>query len=143
MRDLRTGKVVEGEGGVRVLVTDERREERVRAAVRAAAHSGSAEHNPSDLVEEMDSVGSKKTGGTAKRRGGNGKAGKNKNEDIATGDDAHKESFGDGPSRAIESGFDILDNNQVNLFTAAITSVLAMTAASLFWNIPLSSIVQF
>lgn len=39
-------------------------------------------------------------------------------------------------SRRIESGFNILDNNGVNLLMAALMSVGAMLVAGYVWNIP-------
>lgn len=43
-------------------------------------------------------------------------------------------------SRKLESGKDILDNNEVNLLMAGIMSVGGMVAASMYWGVPLGSI---
>ncbi|KAG5950135.1 hypothetical protein E4U53_005447 [Claviceps sorghi] len=78
VRDVRSGKIVEGEGGNRVLVL-----------------SGSA----------------------------------------------REPSAGDrGPSRAVESGWDFLDNNDVNFLMASTMSVGAMAVAAWYWDVPLESL---
>jgi len=89
--DSRTGKVVEGVGGARVLV-----------------HGGSSS-----------------SGG----RGG-GPPEKDK-----TAVRARK------GSRAIATGRDILDNNQINLAMAACTTLTAMAAACAVWSVPPSSLL--
>jgi hypothetical protein len=42
-------------------------------------------------------------------------------------------------SRKVESGFDLLDNNDVNVLMAAIMSVGGMVVASYVWNVTLSA----
>ncbi|CAK7202980.1 hypothetical protein SEUCBS139899_005707 [Sporothrix eucalyptigena] len=103
VRDVRSGKIVEGEGGVRVLVSET---------------PGSHKHRPDDNKippsERFDI--------------------KNKNR---------RPSFGDGkPSRVVENGWDLLDNNEVNFLMAVIMSVSAMVAAGWYWGVPLSSIFK-
>lgn len=44
------------------------------------------------------------------------------------------------PSRKVESGLALLDNNDVNFLMAATMSVGAMAVASWAWGVPLSSI---
>ena len=51
---------------------------------------------------------------------------------------AHKKS--DEPSRRVESGLGMLDNNSVNLLMAVLMSVGGMMVASIAWDIPLRSI---
>ncbi|KAL6719175.1 hypothetical protein ACLMJK_003412 [Lecanora helva] len=46
----------------------------------------------------------------------------------------------DKPSRRIESGLGVLDNNEVNLLMALLMSIGGMIAASFVWGIPLQSI---
>ncbi|KAL4725489.1 hypothetical protein ACLX1H_007638 [Fusarium chlamydosporum] len=116
VRDVRSGKIVEGEGGNRVLVAE--------SAGDAAAHLKKA-----DIKE--------KPGGSA----------------IADDDDAHagvydpkdkhrKSSFGDQqPSRTIENGWDLLDNNDVNFLMAAMMSVGGMAVASWYWDVPIQSVM--
>jgi uncharacterized membrane protein len=116
VRDVRSGKIVEGEGGNRVLV--------------AESTEGSAAHLKKEDVKEMPD-------GSA----------------IADDHDAHaevydpkdkhrKSSFGDQrPSRTIENGWDLLDNNDVNFLMAAMMSVGGMAAASWYWDVPIQSVM--
>lgn len=120
--DVHSGRVVEGEGGRRVLV-----------------HS-----QPwSDTKTTDKKSGQVGTGGVAKTTGTSvgdsiqatrtmQKAGASGNE-VA---DAQHES------RRIEVGSDLLDNNAVNILMAASVSVGAMVATCLIWELPLSSIVS-
>ncbi|CEI67209.1 hypothetical protein FVEN_g10956 [Fusarium venenatum] len=116
VRDVRSGKIVEGEGGNRVLV--------------AESTEGPAAHLKKEDVKE-------KSDGSA----------------IADDHDAHaevydpkdkhrKSSFGDQqPSRTIENGWDLLDNNDVNFLMAAMMSVGGMAAASWYWDVPIQSVM--
>ncbi|KAF9780687.1 hypothetical protein IL306_015149 [Fusarium sp. DS 682] len=122
VRDVRSGKIVEGEGGNRVLVAE--------SATDAAAHSNAK-------TETIQSEAKEKLGGSA----------------IADDDDAHagvydpkdkhrKSSFGDQrPSRAIENGWDLLDNNDVNFLMAVAMSVGGMAVASWYWDVPIQSVM--
>ncbi|KAF5648229.1 uncharacterized protein FTJAE_1443 [Fusarium tjaetaba] len=121
VRDVRSGKIVEGEGGNRVLLAE--------SATGAAAHSVK--------TEAMQSEAKEKLGGSA----------------IVDDDDAHagvynhkdkhrKSSFGDQrPSRAIENGWDLLDNNDVNFLMAVTMSVGGMAVASWYWDVPIQSVM--
>ncbi len=51
---------------------------------------------------------------------------------------ANKKS--DEPSRRVESGLGIIDNNAVNLLMAFVMSIGGMVVASFIWDIPLRSI---
>lgn len=125
VRDSRTGKIVEGEGGVRVLVGSECTQG-FRAAVEGRALSGDNAH----AVEDADLTHWKDTSerfvkgkydATAKHR---------------------KPSFGDGrPSRVVESGWNLLDNNDVNVLMALTMSIGAMAVAGYVWDVPMSSIL--
>ncbi|KAI1013085.1 hypothetical protein LB503_001670 [Fusarium chuoi] len=122
VRDVRSGKIVEGEGGNRVLVAE--------SGTDAAAHSNVK-------TEIMQSEVKEKLGGSA----------------IVDDDDAHagvydhkdkhrKSSFGDQrPSRAIENGWDLLDNNDVNFLMAVTMSVGGMAVASWYWDVPIQSVM--
>ena len=127
VKDRRTGKVIEGEGGERVLILSESTQS-VFAPIESAVLSGEAEY----AVEHTDATAT---------------AGYKPNKDSRKNRfDAKKRhrraSFGDErPSRIVESGHDLLDNNQVNLLMAAIMSFGAMAVAGYFWGIPLSTIV--
>ncbi|KAK4122474.1 hypothetical protein N657DRAFT_575932 [Parathielavia appendiculata] len=116
VKDVRSGKIVEGEGGVRVLVSAER-EQDVAAGVKAALLNGEGEF----AVEETDPT------------------------TPLDKYDAHnkhrKASFGDEkPSRVVETGWDLLDNNDVNFLMAFGMSIGAMAVASWYWQVPLSSV---
>jgi hypothetical protein len=53
-----------------------------------------------------------------------------------------KPSFGDEkPSRTVESGLSLLDNNEVNFLMALTMSLGAMGVAGWFWDVPFSSIL--
>ncbi|AEO62273.1 8fd6427a-6aff-44f2-843f-de717a93ec0e [Thermothielavioides terrestris] len=128
VRDVRSGKIVEGEGGVRVLVsTAAERETDVAAGIKAALLHGEGE----SAVEETEPA----TG-----------AGTAQGEPRADRYDAlnkhRRASFGDEkPSRVVESGWDLLDNNDVNFLMAFGMSVGAMAVASWYWQVPLSSVL--
>ncbi|KAK6841724.1 integral membrane protein DUF92 [Apiospora arundinis] len=122
VRDARSGKIVEGDGGVRVLV--------------------STETNP--LSQEYFK---KTTGVKSAVLKGEGKAAVEKTESTGNPYDPtnkHRSShFGDHkPTRIVESGFDWLDNNDVNFLMALTMSVSAMAGAAWYWGIPLSSILE-
>ncbi|EXJ94404.1 hypothetical protein A1O1_02798 [Capronia coronata CBS 617.96] len=80
--DRRTGKIVEGPGGVKVLTTP------------GQSHAGAPVH------EQVDGHGNK----------------------------------GGDKSRIINSGHDVLDNNQVNLMMASIMSIGGIVAGQLIWS---------
>ncbi|KAF4449263.1 hypothetical protein F53441_7425 [Fusarium austroafricanum] len=121
VRDVRSGKIVEGEGGNRVLVAE--------SAEDVAAHSNAN-------VKAAASQAKEKQGSA-----------------IADDDDAHagvydpkdkhrKSSFGDQqPSRAIENGWDLLDNNDVNFLMAVAMSVGGMAVGSWYWDVPIQSVM--
>jgi uncharacterized membrane protein len=114
VRDSRSGKIVEGEGGTRVLVS----------AVSAAAASSSEKTKDKGVTQDDSAIA-----------GGDGPA---KNEKSS-----RKASFGsDGPSRVVESGWDLLDNNDVNFLMAVIMSVGGMAAASWYFDIPIQSVMS-
>ncbi|KAF4954371.1 hypothetical protein FGADI_5311 [Fusarium gaditjirri] len=121
VRDVRSGKIVEGEGGNRVLVAE--------SATDAAAYSNVE-------TAAMQSEAKEKLGGSAIV-----------DDDDAPGvydhrDKHRKSSFGDQrPSRAIENGWDLLDNNDVNFLMAVTMSVGGMAVASWYWDVPIQSVM--
>ncbi|KAI1500860.1 integral membrane protein DUF92 [Biscogniauxia marginata] len=129
VRDVRTGKIVEGEGGVRVLVSADGKSTSVEqfkksADVKARLLQGEGK----DAVEKQASSAVDES--TAAK---NPYDPKNKHR---------KPSFGDAkPTRVTESGIDLLDNNEVNFLMASIMSIGAMAVTGWYWGIPLSSIV--
>lgn len=128
VKDVRSGKIVEGEGGNRVLVTE--------SAEDAAAHAKKANARAA-AMQSQGTTPEEKLHGSA----------------IADDDDAHagvydpkdkhrKSSFGDQrPSRAIENGWDLLDNNDVNFLMAVVMSVGGMAAAGWYWDVPIQSVM--
>lgn len=129
VRDVRTGKIVEGEGGERVLVSSSPGKGSTdRAEVKAAVLSG----------EGKEAIA--KTSGAAVV---------NDDEAGASGrrydakDKHRKSSFGDErPTRVVESGWDLLDNNDVNFLMAFIMSVGAMVVAGRYWGLSLEDVLK-
>jgi hypothetical protein len=132
--DARTGRIVEGEGGKRVLVSKARPNSmhfKKRAEIKAALLNG----------EGKDAVTKQKTDGQMEDDFDEKVGGMDKY-------DARKKfrqpSFGDEkPSRVVESGtLGLLDNNEVNFLMALTMSLGAMGIASWAWGIPLQSILR-
>lgn len=118
VRDVRTGRVIEGDGGRSVLVSPSRR----GSAVLATSTEMKAEAEIKARVipgrEGKDAVPKpvqEKDGQKAKVAGAK----------VPVGHE----------SRAVESGMGVLDNNQVNLLMAAIMSTGAMAIASWYWGV--------
>jgi uncharacterized membrane protein len=122
VKDIRSGKIVEGEGGVRVLVSSSaagshhaEREHDVAADVKAALLHGQGE----SAVEDTEPASGR----------------------YDARDKHRRPSFGDErPSRVAESGWDLLDNNDVNFLMAFGMSIGAMAVASWYWQVPLASV---
>ncbi|KAF3004550.1 hypothetical protein E8E14_002647 [Neopestalotiopsis sp. 37M] len=128
VRDVRSGKIVEGDGGVRVLTStvgnpNSREHFKKTADVKATVLKGEGKA----AVEKVDDDAST----SAK-------------EDPYDPKDSHRTSnFGDQkPTRVAESGYDLLDNNDVNFLMAFTMSVGAMGLAALYWGVPLASILK-
>lgn len=130
VKDVRTGKIVEGEGGVRVLVSDVTNPNSAdhfskRGQVKAQLLSGEGE----DAVEHQEEVAVEDNPAADVKPLSKYDA-KNKHR---------RSSFGDAmPSRVVESGWDLLDNNDVNFLMALTTSLGAMGVASWGWNVPMN-----
>jgi uncharacterized membrane protein len=132
--DRRSGRIVEGEGGKRVLVSKagpNSMHYKKRAEIKANLLHGEgkdavpAHPNNNEAVEED----------LNKRMGGMDKYDAKKK--------FRKPSFGDErPSRVVESGsVGLLDNNEVNFLMALTMSLGGMAVAGWFWDVPLSSIL--
>lgn len=115
--DKRSGKVVEGSGGRKVLV------ESSSTSATSTAASDQAKYNSS--LHATESVANAATPTRVTRSAAKAQA-------VAAA------PVPEQPTRKIESGRDILDNNAVNLLMAAIMSVGAMLVASFLWDVPLS-----
>jgi uncharacterized membrane protein len=108
--DTRNGRIVEGEGGKKVLTSKEEN---------AIPKRPGADHSE----EKSDR-----------------KPGEDGRYDPAK--KFRKPSFGDGaPTRVVETGLDILDNNQVNFLMALAMSVGAMAIAGWAWGVPLRTVI--
>ncbi|KAI1109009.1 integral membrane protein DUF92-domain-containing protein [Nemania sp. NC0429] len=128
VRDVRTGKIVEGEGGVRVLASVDAhsknaRDVRIGTGLKAALLNGEG----ADAVENASTVV----------------------DDVAPAKDPYnpknkhrKPSFGDSePTRVAETGWDLLDNNDVNFLMAFCMSIGGMAVAAWYWDLPMASVL--
>ncbi|KAF4595149.1 DUF92 domain protein [Ophiocordyceps camponoti-floridani] len=132
IRDVRSGKIIEGEGGNRVLVAAG--SGRVaggsvkRAEAKTAALSGQVGTTDGEVSVEESAVDDERD--TTDRR-------------ALEGEHRRRGSFGDdGPSRIVESGLDILDNNDVNFLMASMMSIGAMAVASWYWGLDVDSVTR-
>lgn len=114
--DKRSGKVVEGSGGRKVLIQP--------SSTSATSTTVSDEAKYNSNLHATEAVANTATEARVTRSSAKAKA--------AAAAPVHEQ-----PTRKIDSGRDILDNNAVNLLMAAIMSVGAMFAASYFWDVPL------
>jgi len=124
--DVHSGKIVEGEGGRKVLVHSAGS---LHMKQRAKLQSQVVDHE--EGVARTTALGSSPEAASrlqAADRAGSTVSG-------AAGDESHE-------SRRIDTGRDILDNNAVNLLMALIVSVGAMLAACGIWDLPFSSILS-
>ncbi|GJC98508.1 integral membrane protein DUF92 [Colletotrichum higginsianum] len=132
VRDVRTGKIVEGEGGTKVLISsdasDHADKNQKRAAIKAAALHGEGKRAV-EQMQEVDGVEPAETSDAKKR--------------YDPEDKHRKPTMGDAkPSRVVETGWDLLDNNDVNFLMAFTMSMGAMGVASWFWGVPIESILD-
>ncbi|KAK0745356.1 integral membrane protein DUF92-domain-containing protein [Apiosordaria backusii] len=140
VKDVRSGKIVEGEGGERVLVASPvvipghhhhhhhqktEQEAGVGAEIKAKLLSGEG----ADAVEETGAV----------------EEGDHQEDFKSRYDPENKQrksSFGDErPSREVVTGWDLLDNNDVNFLMAFGMSFGAMAVAGWCWGVSLWTIV--
>lgn len=133
--DTRSGRVVEGEGGKRVLVSkggSGSMNLKTRAEVKAKLIQGR---------EGKGAIAKPTEGGEEQM---DGRIEEEMEEDVSGLDryDAkrkmRKPSFGDGePTRRVENGVSLLDNNEVNFLMSLVMSLQAMVIAGRVWDIPL------
>ena len=130
VKDTRTGRIVEGDGGKKVLVSKAGPNSmhfKKGAEVEEKILSGEGK----SAVEEQTKVN--RMNGVSKKMTGKDKYDPKKKY--------RKSSFGDEkPSRVVESGLGLLDNNEVNFFMALTMSLGGMIVASWVWGVPLESI---
>jgi uncharacterized membrane protein len=120
--DVHSGKVIEGEGGRKVLVHGHPMHFKQTAEVRSKANKSAAEGK--DAIAKTSAVDSsqdeaEQVARTMQKAGASGAAA----------------SDGQHVSRKIAVGNDILDNNGVNLLMAASISVGSMAVAAFVWGI--------
>lgn len=133
VKDVRSGRIVEGEGGQRVLVSAAAepvsgKQFESGASIRAKLLSGEGK----DAVESVNAnVGE---GSDAETEPSNRYDPRNKHRRASFGDER--------PSRVVESGWDLLDNNEVNFMMALIMSTGAMGVAGWYWGVPMNQIFQ-
>ncbi|KAF2832925.1 hypothetical protein CC86DRAFT_337927 [Ophiobolus disseminans] len=123
--DVHSGKVVEGEGGRKVLVHSHPLNYKKTAELR----SGISSH-------QEGKEGIAKT--TSANVGNSIQASRTMQKAGASGDAV---ADGQHESRRIDVGSDLLDNNAVNILMAGLVSVGAMLATCVIWDMPFSSIV--
>lgn len=131
VKDVRSGKIVEGEGGNRVLVAESLEAKAAHAkktAIKAAILRGEDEA----ATEKMEGSAIADDDETEEKAG------------IYDATNKHrKASFGDEkPSRIVESGWDLLDNNDVNFLMAVGMSVGGMAVTSWYWGVPIESVMK-
>ncbi|KAL2843900.1 integral membrane protein DUF92-domain-containing protein [Aspergillus pseudoustus] len=115
--DKRSGKVVEGSGGKKVLI-------------HPSATKPSGAESASGASSETSGAHLRKTEAVANTAALKGTSLTGTSTESSSGkEDAHHES------RRVESGWDILDNNAVNVLMAFLMSVGAMGAASHVWDL--------
>jgi uncharacterized membrane protein len=133
--DTRTGRIVEGKGGKKVLVSKQGQTSgyyQKRVEIKANLLGG----GDKDAVSAQETEGASSSVGQRLDK----KPGAMDRYDVEQ--KYRKPSYGDEkPSRKVESGLAILDNNEVNFVMAFIMSVGAMGIASWFWEVPFSSIL--
>lgn len=122
--DVHSGKVVEGEGGRKVLVHSNPQAYKKSAQFRSDMSSYQEGKSGIAKTTAADVGGSVLATRTMQKAGASG-------GQVA---DAQHES------RRIEVGSDLLDNNAVNILMAALVSVGSMVAYCVAWDMPLSSI---
>lgn len=123
VKDVRSGKIVEGEGGNRVLISAAEKHVDAKAAMfHGEAREAGDKAGGSAISDQDGSDAPKKSSSSAGQR---------------------RPSFGDErPSRVVESGWDLLDNNDVNFLMAVTMSVGGMAVASWYWGVPVQSVMS-
>ncbi|KAI1385131.1 integral membrane protein DUF92-domain-containing protein [Hypoxylon trugodes] len=133
VRDVRSGKIVEGEGGVRVLASSQ------------DTDSHAHDHYEKSATDAKAKILHGEGGKAIERQPEPAKTEANDpTKDPYDPKDKHRAShFGDQkPTRVAVSGFDLLDNNDVNFLMAFTMSVGAIVGAGWYWNVPLDSILR-
>jgi uncharacterized membrane protein len=122
--DVHSGKIVEGEGGGKVLVHSQN-PLALKTTGKLRSDVSSHQEGKEGIAKSSGIDNSEKTKIAMQRAGASASV-------VTNG---HIES------RKVEVGNDVLDNNGVNFLMAASVSVGSMIAAALIWGLPLSSIL--
>jgi len=128
--DTRTGRIIEGAGGKKVLVSKDGVNSmhfKKRAEVKAVLQGGEGK----DTVEETEATLN------------SAEVEKKLNEKMGSPQRRGSSLENAKPSRVVESGLGLLDNNEVNFLMALTMSLGAMGLASWAWGIPLRSAIPF
>ena len=120
VRDVRSGKIIEGDGGSRVLVSSGAAASGLKVRARAAV-TDEDQKIVDEAVDDGDEILADKYNPKNKHR-------------TPSFRDQH-------PSRVVESGLDLLDNNGINFLMAVVMTLSSMAVVSLYWNIPLQGIM--
>ena len=123
--DKKSGKVVEGTGGKKVLVHPH------------ATKSGDVADTgdlPGAFEDSVQLRNTEAVANTATLRGSRVAGLAKRDQPGRVLDPGHE-------SRRVEAGWDLLDNNAVNLLMAAVMSLGAMGVASWVWDVPVGSIL--
>ncbi|KAF2691163.1 hypothetical protein K458DRAFT_327346 [Lentithecium fluviatile CBS 122367] len=125
--DVHSGKVIEGEGGRKVLIHSHPMHFKPTAEARSKV---SKRADGKDAITKTSATNSSledsiKVSRTMQKAGASG---------AAVADGQHV-------SRKVAVGHDILDNNGVNLLMAALISVGSIVVAAVTWKVPLASII--
>lgn len=121
--DVKSGRVIEGEGGRKVLVHS-RNPLHIKKGTEFRGKIASSEQGKSSGVSPEESVQATRT---MQKAGADG---------TAVADGQHE-------SRRVEVGSDLLDNNAVNILMAALISAGSMVVACIIWDVPFSSMIGF
>jgi len=127
--DTHTGRIVEGYGGKKVLVSKDGPNSmhyKQRADLKAKLLAGDGKDAVAKPVEANVEDNLNDRMGGANRHDTKKKQGANADEK---------------PSRTVESGLGLLDNNEVNFLMALTMSLGAMAIAGWVWDVPLRSII--
>lgn len=130
VRDIRSGKIVEGEGGVRVLTS-------------TVGNPNSVEHFKKTTDVKASLLKGEGKAAVEKVDESSGSAQGSAHDSYDPSDKHRTATFGDHkPTRVAESGYDILDNNEVNFLMALTMSIGAMAGAAWFWGVPFADILR-
>lgn len=124
--DVHSGKVVEGEGGRKVLIHSKtplhlKKSGQIRSKA-SSYQEGEASIAKTSALDEAASV---QAAETMRKAGASG--------NVTA--DGHQES------RKVEVGSDLLDNNAVNILMAGLVSIGAMVGACVVWDLPFTSMI--